>query len=184
MDLENIQSTWSNSGTVKKSQTELLRMTKTKNHPKIRRIKVKFLVEAMLLSVFLSVYYTGFDGATKPLWANVFLILSTLGYIGVRFVGWLILQNPVKEGNLKKSLQQFRIKLKQIALSILLTVLLFGVAFISFFASSIHFTKQKYALLAGMILTLLFLLYLSLRNWIKRIKAIEKTLNEFEDSPI
>ena len=184
MDIENIKSTWKNSESVEKNQTELLMMTKIKNHPKVKKVKTKFLVEAILLSVFLAVYYTGFDGETKPLWANTFLIFSTVGYIVVRFVGWLVLQNPIKDSNLKESLRRFQNKLKKVALSILLTAFLFGAAFIAFFTSSIDFIREKYFLLAGMILALLVLIYLSIYNWIKRIKAIETTLKEFDDSNV
>ncbi len=184
MEIENIKSTWKNSEGIEKSKTELLMMTKIKSHTKVKEIKIKFLVEATLLSVFLAVYYTGFDGATKPLWANALLIISTIGYIIARFVGWYVLQNPVNDGNLKKSLNRFQTKLKQVALSILLTAFLFGSAFISFFASSIDFTREKYFLLVGMILALLFLIYLSNRNWIRRINVITTTIKEFEDSTI
>ncbi|MBP2834336.1 hypothetical protein J8281_19315, partial [Aquimarina sp. U1-2] len=115
---------------------ELLMMTKIKNHPKIKKIKIKFLIEAVLLFIFSAVYYTGFDGADKPLWANVFLIVSAIGYIIARFVGWYVLQNPLKDDNLKKSLIHFQNKLNQVAFSILFSAFLFGSAFISFFTSS------------------------------------------------
>jgi len=184
MEIENIKYSWKNTGKGKRNQTELLKMTKIKNHPNIKRIRIKFIIEAVLITFFLAVYYTGFDGANKPLWANVFLIISAIGYVIARFVGWYVLQNPLKDGNLKKSLIRFQTKLKQVAFSIMLTAFLFGSAFISFFTSSIDFTREKYFLLAGMILTLLFLVYLSNRNWIKRIKAIKTTIKEFEDSNI
>ncbi len=182
MDMENIKSTWKNSQQGEKSQTELLMMTKINNHPKIQKIKIKFLIEAILLSVFLTVYYTGLDGATKPLWANTFLIVCTVAFIIVRFVGWLVLQNPVKDSNLKKSLRQFQTNLKKVALSILFTAFLSGSAFIIFFTSSIDFTREKYFLFAGMILGLLCAIYLANRNWISRIKAIKTTLDELDDS--
>ena len=182
MELENIKSHWQNTGKGKKNQTELLMMTKIKNHPKIKRIRVKLIIEAILLIVFLAVFYEGFDGAFKPLWANILLIVNTIAYIIVRFIGWLVLRNPVKEGNLKKSLISFQHTLKRMAISILLTSFLFGLAIISFFTSTIDFTKGKYFVLAGMIISLILLVYLSNRNWTKRIKNIKTTLIDFDDT--
>ncbi len=181
MEFDDLKSNWKKAGAGIKDQDELLMMTKIKNHPHIKRIKIKFLIEAILLITFLVLYYDGFDGATKPLWANILLIASTFTYIIVRFMGWLALRNPVKGDNLKKSLLRFSHQLKQIAFSVLVSSLLFGSAIIAFFTSSIDFTKEKYFLLAGMIITLLCLVYLSLRNWLQRIEKIKVTLKEFKD---
>ncbi|MEO8253684.1 MAG: hypothetical protein ABI554_04790 [Flavobacterium sp.] len=180
MEFDQIKSTWKKTGEDKKNQTELLMMTKIKNHPNIKRIRIKLIIETILLTIFLAVYYDGFDGATKPLWANILLITTTIAYIVVRFIGWLVLRNPVKEGDLKKSLVSFQNKLKIMVISILLTSFLLASAFISFFTSSINITKGKYFLLTGIIITLILLVYLSSRNWIKRIKHIKTTLMEFE----
>ncbi len=182
MELDNLKSNWKKTGIGKKNQSELLMMTKIKNHPNIKRIRIKFIIETILLIVFSIVYYDGFDGATKPLWANLLLISTTTAYIIVRTIGWLVLRNPVNENNLKKSLINFQRKLKLMVISILLTSFLFGLAIISFFVSSIELTREKCFVLAGMILTLILLVYLSSRNWLKRIEGIKTTLIEFDDS--
>jgi len=183
MELDKLKSTWDQSSTGKKSQNELLIMTKVKNHPTIKKMKLKFLIEAILLVVFIAVYYDGFDGETKPLWANVLLIGATSLYIFVRFVGWLVLRNPINGDNLKQSLLNFQSKLKQITIGIVLTSFLFGCAVISFFSSSIDFTKEKYTAFAFMLFSLILLVYLSSRNWNKRISKIKTNLKEFE-SPV
>ncbi len=168
MEFDNLKSDWKKTGPRNKSQDELLMMTKIINHPYIKRIRIKFFIEATLLITFLVLYYDGFDGATKPLWANLLLIGATTSYIIVRFIGWLVLRNPVQGDNLKKSLVKFSHQLKQIAVSVLISSLLFGSAIISFFTSSVDFTKEKYFVLAGMILTLLFLVYLSVPELVKK----------------
>ena len=183
MELDKLKSTWDQSSTGKKSQNELLIMTKVKNHPTIKKMKLKFLIEAILLIVFIAVYYDGFDGETKPLWANLLLIGATSLYIFVRFVGWLVLRNPINGDNLKQSLSNFQSKLKQITIAIVLTSFLFGCAVISFFSSSIDFTKEKYTAFAFMLFSLILLVYLSSRNWNKRISKIKTNLKEFE-SPV
>ena len=179
MEFDNLKSSWKKVGQGKKGQTELLMMTKIKNHPNIKRMRIKLIIETSLIIVFLVVYYDGFDGATKPFWANLLLIGTTTAYIVVRLIGWIALRNPIKGGNLKKSLISFQDTLKRMAISILLTSFLFGSAIISFFASSIDFTRGKYFMLVGMILSLILFVYLSSRNWFKRIEGIKTTLIEF-----
>jgi len=180
MEIDNLKSNWKKAGQGKKNQTELLMMTKINNHPKLKRIRLKLIIETILILVFLAVYYDGFDGATKPLWANMLLIGTTTAYIIARFAGWLVLINPIKGDDLKKSLSRFQQVLKRMAISILITSFLFGLAIISFFTSSIHFTTGKYVVLAAMIVTLLVLVYVSSRNWLKRMNSIKATLIEFE----
>jgi hypothetical protein len=181
MELDKLKSTWDRANTGNKSQNELLMMTKVKNHPTIKKMKLKFLIEAILLTVFIAVYYDGFDGATKPLWANALLIGTTVLYIVVRFAGWLVLRNPIDGDNLKNSLLGFLLKLKRITIGIILTSFLFGCAVISFFASAIDFTKGKYTALSFMLLSLILLVYLSSRNWNKRISEIKTNLKEFDE---
>lgn len=181
MELDNLKSNWKKTGTGKKSQDELLMMTKVKNHPNIRRMRIKFMIETILIIAFMAVYYDGFDGDTKPLWANLLLVVTTIGYIVVRFKAFIVLRNPIEAGNLKQSLSSFENRLNRIAIYILLTSFLFGSAIISFFSSTIDFTKGKYFLLAGMILSLVLLVYASSRNWFKRIEGIKTALIEFEN---
>jgi hypothetical protein len=182
MEFNKLKSNWKKAGVGLKDQNELLMMTKIKNHPDIKRIRIKFIIETILIIVFLAVYYDGFDGATKPLWANILLIGSTIAYIIVRVLGWLALRKPIRGENLKESLVSFQSKLKRMANLILFTSFLFGSAIISFFTSSIDFTIGKYLVLAGIILSLMLLVYLSSRNWFKRIEAINTTLIEFNDT--
>ncbi len=180
MTLDNLKSNWKHTGSRTKNQDQLEQMTKIKNHPNIKRMRIKFIFEAILLTLFLAIYFDGFDGATKPLWANVLLIATTITYILTRVVGWLLLRNPIKGHTLKTSLIRFQRQLRQMALSTRLTAFLFGAAIILFFSTAIDFTTEKYLLLAGMIGTLILLVYLSSRNWNQRIKGIQTTLGEFE----
>ena len=180
MELDSLKSNWKDIGQGQKNQTELWMMTKMKNHPTLKRIQIKLIIETILIVVFLAVYYDGFDGATKPLWANIVLVSATSAYIVTRFMGWLVLRNPIKEGDLKSSLTSFQSTLKRMALSVLCTSFLFGVAIISFFASGVDLSRGKYFAFAGMMITLILLVYLSSRNWLKRLKEIKTTLSEWE----
>lgn len=180
MELDNLKSNWKKVGIGKKGENELLMMTKIKNHPNIKKVRVKFIIETILTTVFLVAYYDAFDGANKSLWMNLLLIVTTVSHITVCFIGWLVLRNPIKGENLKTSLINFQNKLKRMAISVLMTSFLFGSSIILFFASTIDFTKGKYLMLAGMLLSLLLLVYLSSRNWFKRVEDINTMLKDFK----
>lgn len=179
MELDNLKSNWKNTGSVKKNQDELLTMTQAKNHPDIKRIRIKLTIETVAIIAFLMVYYDGFDGSEKPLWINAALIATAIAYIIARISGWLVLRNPIAGNDLKKSLSHFNTKLKQAAVLIVVSSFLFGSAVIVFFTSSIEFTKEKYMVLAVILVMLISLVYVSNRIWIKRIKSITKTLSDF-----
>ena len=178
MELENLKSNWKNLGSGKKNQSELLTMTHINNHPRIKQIRLKFIIEVILITGFLTVYYNGFDGDTKPLWANLFLISATVLYILNRFIGFIVLNNPVSETNLNASLQAFKNNLQKIAFLTVITSFLFGIAIIVYFSTSITFTSGKRIVVAGMLVTLTVLVYISYRNWINRVQSIEDTLQE------
>lgn len=180
MDLENMKANWKQTGSGKKDQNELLNMTKITNHPKLKKLRLKFIIEATLISIFVVVYYNGFDGQNKPLWANIFLIAAAVAYIVVRFSSWQLLKNPVKKCDLKSSLNKFESELKVMALSIWLSALGFGLGIILFFASSIELTTEKYIYLGFMLLSLVALIYVSTRNWKNRITSINNAIQEFE----
>lgn len=178
MDFENIKATWERAGTGKKSRDQLSDMIS--GTKKIRR---RLMIEAAMILVFMAVYYDGFDGADKPLWANALLLAAAIAYVLTRYAGWRTLGNPVKEKDLKKSLSRFQRSLKQILVSSLTTSFLFGSAIILFFTSSVDLTRKKYFILAGMLLWLVAVLYLSHRKWRERIKGITVTLMEFDEIP-
>lgn len=180
MEFDNLKSNWKRAGQGMKDKKEILMMTKIKNHPNIKRIRTKLIIETILIIAFLVIYYDAFDGANKPLWANLFLIGATTSFIIARFVGWLMLRNPIKGDNLKISLTTFQNKLQRMAFAILLTSFLFGLAIILFFATSIEFTTAKYFVLTGMIFSLILLVYISSRSWFNRVEGINTTLIEFK----
>lgn len=182
MTLNELESNWNQLEPEKKSREELDMMTKIKNHPKIKRARLQFLIELIAITAFLILYYDGFDGNSKPLWVNIVLVLSALSYIFSRCTAWVIIRNPISGDNIKKSLYNFSKKLKQMIVLVVLTSLLFGLTVISFFASSIELNGSKYMVLIGMILLLLLMTYWSSRHWHMRIKNINKTLNEFTQS--
>lgn len=182
MELDNLKSNWKETSVTKKSKNELLMMTKVNNHPKLKRVRIKFFIEVTLLLVFAFVYFDGFDGDKKPLWANIVLVLAIVAYIAIRAIGLYLLRNPVQGNDLKVSLRIFENKIKRISLLSIATSLLFGITVILFFSSSINFTKEKYVILIVMIVMLLGAILFSHKNWKSRIKSISTALEGFEQN--
>ncbi|MEO0340950.1 MAG: hypothetical protein AAF242_17285 [Bacteroidota bacterium] len=180
MELDQLKADWQVSGKDMKIQDELALIAKAKQHPSVKRFRIQFIIEMASVVLFSAVFYDGFDGASKPLWAQLSLGLSIAAYLFVRLRSWYTLRNPIQGENLKTSLQSFRYKLKRMALLIRLTSFIFGSAIILFFTSSVDLTREKYFILFGMMFSLFGMIYLAQLRWKKRIKSIELTLFEFD----
>jgi hypothetical protein len=182
MDLNELKSTWQNAGRERKSQLELQAMTKINNHPKVRRTKIKFIIEVILLVAFLAVYHDILDGASKPLWLNIMLVSSIILYIANDIIGYVTLLNLVKGHNVAKSLQNLKVKLWRILVVSLITSIGFAVALLLFLTFNIQFTTSKYALLAGMVLTMIIMISVSYKTWIGRVRHIHKSAEDFGEN--
>ncbi len=180
MDINDLKSNWKNIQADPKDKSDLLKMTKVSNHPKLRRIRIKLIIESALLIVFLAVYNNIFDGAQKPVWANIILIVGAGLYVLADLTAYLNLKNIKQKRHLKETLQNFTKKLKVISSLSLVSSLLFGSALILFFTSSINFTQSKYFILVGMIITFLLMIIASYRIWANRINHITKAIAELE----
>lgn len=182
MDLNELKSAWQNAGRERKSQLELQSMTKINNHPKVRQTKVKFAIEVILLVVFLAVYHDILDGASKPLWLNTMLVLSIILYIANDIIGYLTIVNLVHGYNVAKSLENLKVKLWRVLVVSLITSIGFAIALILFLTFNIQFTPSKYALLVGMILTMIIMIYISYKTWISRVRHIHKSALDFSEN--
>lgn len=180
MEFDDLKSSWQKAGKSTKSAAELQLMTQVQQHPRLRRIRLKLLIEAVLITAFLLLYRDIFDGAEKPLWANICLLLSAVLFILNDLLGYFTLQKPVSGPNLLRSIENLRSKLGRLLVSSISTSLLFGASLILFFSAGIEYTPAKYLLLAGMILSLFALTYMSYKNWSNRIQHIQKAAEEFE----
>ena len=175
--MDNLKSTWKEAGIKKKNQKDLLRMANITNHSSFRGVRNKFIVEGVVLTTFLGLYY---DGFAKPLWANALLVAALCAYVGVRVAGWLLLNSPVERGSLRESLSRFRQKLKRMAVLVVGTSFFLGGAIILFFATGTDLKGNKMLVLAGMVLALLVLVSLSGQRWRTRIASIGSVLTDFE----
>ncbi|MTI89329.1 MAG: hypothetical protein FH748_15340 [Balneolaceae bacterium] len=180
MNLEEMKSNWDVPAADQKLSTnDILLMTKTRNHPKLKWIRIKLLIECLLLIGFLFIYNDIFDGLAKAVWLNYLVITSACLFIIGDCISLLVLYNPVSGDNLRNSLKHFHLNLKRIALFSISTSVLFGSSIILFFTFGIHFTQTKMLLLLGLLIGMIVLIYLSTKNWIRKINHIKKSEQAF-----
>ena len=178
MDIDDLKSNWKHAEIGNKDRNELAAITNIQNHPQLKSIRVKLVLEVVLLIIFLATYNNMFDGADKPLWANITLFAAVLCYILTDVIGYLTLKNPVQGDNLKSSLHLFYQKLNRIRLFSLVSSFLFGLAVLLFFATA--FTEYRYIKFTVLFIILLIMIYLLHRNWTARTKQIKTASMEFK----
>ena len=186
MELNDLKSRWQNAGGDFKSEADLQRMTRMINHPSIKKIRTKLVIETIVLSFFLLVYYDWFDGDQKPFYANLALVVGLLLYIFNDVIGYISITNPVVRGaNLKLSIQNYLIGIKRLSISSIIITFLYSISIIIFFTSVITFTKEKGLILVFSTVLVLQLSHLSFRmwhNWIKNLKLQVKDFDLDEES--
>ena len=180
MELKNLKSGWQNAGVALKSEVDILKMTKLTNHPSLKTIRKKLLIETLLL-IFLSVvYYDWFDGNKKPFYANLLLITALLLYIANDVIGYISLVRPVRGVNLKLSIEKYLHSIRRLSVFSLGVSFLYSISLIMFFTSVIDFTREKRFILLGMIVILSQAILWSARVWNKRIKTLKQQVKDLD----
>lgn len=179
MELNELKSGWQNAGGNYRTEADLERMTKLNQHPTLKRIRTKLIIETVVLSFFLIVYYDWFDGDKKPLYANLLLFAAVLLFILNDVIGYISLAKPVMKENLRSSVQHLLSKVKRLSMLSLVVSFLYSVCMLAFFLSIITFTKEKSFILLGMILVLVQLTHISYKVWRNWISKLELQVNDF-----
>ena len=179
MELNDLKSSWQNVAEDFKSEADLRRMTKIANHPSIKKIRTKLIIEMIILLFFLFIYYDWFDGNKKPLYANLALVVGLLLYIFNDIIGYISITRPIKGTNLKLSLQNYLMRIKRLSVSSAIITFLYSISIIIFFTSVIAFTKEKALLLVFSTVIVVQIILFSLRMWTKWIKNLKLQLKDF-----
>lgn len=179
MELNELKSGWQNAGGNYRTEADLERMTKLNQHPTLKRIRTKLIIETIILSFFLVVYYDWFDGGQKPLYANLLLFAGVLLYIFNDVIGYISLAKPVMKENLRSSVQHLLTRVKRLSILSLIVSLLYSVCLITFFLSIVTFTREKSFILLGMILVLVQLTHISYKVWRNWILKLELQVKDF-----
>lgn len=180
MELEDLKSDWQHANVPFRNEADLLKMTQIKNHPSVKKIRTKLIIEIIGFVLFLTVYYDWFDGDQKPVYANVLLVSSLLLYIANDVFGYVSIVKEMDGLNLKASLGKYLARIRRLSVYSLICTLLYSLSFLLFFSSVIHFTKEKSFLLLFLVIVLFQMMFGSQRIWNRWIKSLEQQVKEFD----
>jgi hypothetical protein len=179
MELNDLKAGWQNTTGEFKSEEDLQRMTRMVNHPSIKKIRTKLVIETITLVFFLLIYYDWFDGDKKPFYANLALVVGLLLYIFNDIIGYIAIIRPIRGANLKLSIQDYLMSVKRLSISSIIVTSLYSLSIIIFFTSVINFTKEKGLILVFSSVIVCQLILLSFRIWTKWIKKLKQQVKDF-----
>lgn len=180
MELEDLKSDWQYAHVPFRSEADILKMTRIKNHPSVKKIRTKLMIEIIGFVLFLTVYYDWFDGDQKPFYANVLLVSSLLLYVANDVIGYASVVKGINGLNLKASLGKYLVRIRRLSVYSLICTLLYSISFLLFFSSVIHFTKEKSFLLLFLVIVLFQMLFGSQMIWNKWIKSLEQDVKDLD----
>ncbi len=181
MELDELKGTWQQAGSSAKSKEELNQMTSLRKNPRLKRIKVRLMIESILTLILIIIAITGLDGGEKPLWINITLVAAGLIYILNRVVGFQKLKSPNLNGTTKSICEAMLEDLKRLSTTSTVSALFLTSALILFLTININFTAQKGYTLVGMIITMFSLIYLSTTVWRRQIDALKSVIDELSE---
>ena len=126
------------------------------------------VIELIGFVLFLSVYYNFFDGAQKPVYANVLLITAMLVVIAVNIVGYVFAKQGVPGENVRELLEKHLIKMRIYAIVSVFARALMMTAFVVFFKGN------------AIVIVLFIGLFMALvRLWVVRIRNLKTVYKNF-----
>jgi len=179
MDINDLRAEWQNAGSGSVSEETLRLMTKISQHPTLKKLRIKLILETVFLTILLFVYYDGFDGDKKPLYANALLVLSILLYITNNVLGYLFIKNPVRANNISLSVQKHLLVLKRMSIFSLLSSIFYAVTLLFYFSNSIKFTSSKYLLVVILVLIFAAVFYYSYKKWKNKIDKFSREMSMY-----
>lgn len=179
MKLAELKHVWNTVETPVKSTDDIKLMLSENRHPVLKKIKKQLTIEIVGWSIFLTCYYTMFDGDHKPIWINLILVISVLlplihNLMGYRFAKYLVNGNTIRE-----SLKNYLSKVKIYAIVSITCRFLFIIGLLAFFTYGLSFNAKKFMSLAIIILIFLIQLLILYRLWAKRLKRLENAVTIF-----
>lgn len=169
MNIDDLKSDWQHAGQEPHSEKELAMMTRVRNHPALRKLRIKFVTEMVALTALLFLYYDAFDGVQKPLYVNALLIASIFLYILSNAIGYFQIQNPSISGNIRESLSRQGSTLKRMAVLSLMSSAVYAAALLLFLTHQIAFTQRKYIIMSALIVGFILMFYYSWISWKRKI---------------
>jgi hypothetical protein len=179
MEQNDLKSMWQSERPVAKKNDALLSMMQEKNHPVLKSIRKQLIIEIVLFSVLLFVYYDFFDGDRKPLYANILLVAALMLILLHNIFGYAMTRNKINGINLLQALNSQLDKMKTYAFVSVISRMLWSICFLLFFTSTIIFNERKYWMLAILTGVVVIQVIIHAVIWTKRIRRLKSTVDGF-----
>jgi hypothetical protein len=179
MELDDLKTNWQNAGDIYKTEADLQEMTRIVNHPSLKRVRTKLIVEIIGLTVLLLVYYDWFDGHEKSMYANLTLVTAVFLYILNDVVGYFSLSKPIMGVNLRLSIQNYLSRVTRLFILSTIASVLYSASVIIFFMSVVNLTREKKLILAGIGIIFFQMIFWSSRIWRRRINKLKEQVMQF-----
>jgi hypothetical protein len=176
MELEDLKDGWNSVVLQPKTANELRLMLKENKHPILKRIRRKIIIETVGWSAFLLCYYTMFDGDTKPLIANIILIVSILAALLHNIAGYDFSKNLVADADIKTAMQVYIKKMKHHVIVNILLRVIFISGLLTFFCWNVTMDLRRYLLLGAGIALLIAQLVMLNNIWAERIRSLSRSI--------
>lgn len=179
MDLDDLKSEWNTIEPITTSNERLLLMLQENKHPVLKSIRNQIRIEVIAWLLFLIVYYSMFDGAEKPLWVNLILILAVAMPIFHSLYGYHYNKYLTDGSNIKDALDQLYSRLKKYALISIIARVGFVCGLLLFFTYPIHLTTTKYLSLGFIAIVVSVQMFVLYRVWAKRLSVLQSSIKSF-----
>ncbi|MEO0895599.1 MAG: hypothetical protein AAFY71_04345 [Bacteroidota bacterium] len=179
MELEDFKSAYQKSGQVNKDIKELRNLFGQSQRNVLDRIKGQLLIETILWTAFLLLFYDGFDAAKKPIIWTLSMVVGILLLISHNIFGIRLGNRPVHGDSLQDSLQNYLRKIRRFAkVSVALRILVILLVFVFFMPSVKEVEEKRMMILLGMSGLLIIQVFFLNRMWKSRIHTLRQRLNE------
>lgn len=180
METTDLKSLWQSIPSPAKKNEQLVAMLKENNQPVLQGIKKQLLLEGMGFLAFLACYYTMFDGAQKPIWLNLTLLLAICTPILHHIKSYQFYQSKIDATNLKVSLGTYLGRLNNYVVHVLVCRIVFAFGLLFFFSYNLNFNLQKWAAIAAIVFVFGIQLSLLYKVWANRIKQLKANIEALD----
>ncbi|MDW7693366.1 hypothetical protein R9C00_01305 [Flammeovirgaceae bacterium SG7u.111] len=175
MGIEDFKSVYENAGEKNISKDFIKKMTKTGNHPVLKRLRLQLIFETVVWAAVLIVFYDIFDGHLKVLAWNVAVVVAILLLLVHNLLGYKIIQYPIQGESLKASLNNYLAKIKTYAWVSIGTRVIAVATLMLFLTSTSNWTEKGFGVPLGMLSVFALQVYLLGKVWKTRIEKIKTT---------
>ena len=183
MELDDMKSYWQHvPAETGKSAEALKNMIKESRHPVLKGIRRQLVIEMAGWILFVVVFYDFFDGHKRALSLNLLVLSAGILVVVHNAWGYLMARNLETDGNLTQALSRYLARTRNYAMISIASRVVSMTAVLMFFADTIQFTKEKYMMLAGIIVVFMVQTGILYRLWIKRIAHLQRSLQELQQA--